>query len=523
MAEFVSEVLDLSRLKRRHLNLLESGCGTGKTYSIVAGLLKQFPDLKPDEIIFATSRSVAAMQQAVHGDFIRFMSDDPEVVEFWSGNRSYDSLSTHGVRVMTYNRVAWLWTTNVAAKPESWMENVKVLILDEAHCLFSDLFMRDVFRVDIIMGFLINRGDLVIGMTATPDILLEGLAKLHIPVNHLLDEPVFRYKAKQLICSDFRSIPNVLKKYGAPGKTMILCNSIAKCEILHNTIPNSAVLVSENNRKEFTPEMARIRAHIAKNFMLPDTVKDPVAFNSRGKPIEWVEHPLDCLIVTSCMREGYSLLPVSNVRNMVCCSPDSVHVIQFAGRARYNLDCLVVAPFSKASVSQKNKLLRAEQTEFDQFCSGRGTKWIEKIAPIVQDNNVLRVNFKSFMGNPNKKSQPIPDIDRFVQYVNENWLLTPQELEIPFSKRPKAICKLTAEPLLKMACDCNLNLRAPDKTTTRFLFGVLQNYLGYELQRHCCRVDGQTANCTFIISHDPSRVFTADEFTIRLRTQQGTA
>ena len=48
MAEFVSEVLDLSRLKRRHLNLLESGCGTGKTYSIVAGLLKQFPDLKPD-------------------------------------------------------------------------------------------------------------------------------------------------------------------------------------------------------------------------------------------------------------------------------------------------------------------------------------------------------------------------------------------------------------------------------------------------------------------------------------------
>lgn len=514
MATFISEVLDLTLLNKNDFNLIVSGCGTGKSYMVSQQLFKQHPEIRPEEVIFVTSRTVTVMQHAAEGGFVQFDHGDKKIINFWNGG-SIDDVDVRGVRVMTYDKITWMVKYMT---PYKWIPlvNVKALIFDECHTLFSDTFCRGIDVVMLCARNLMASGNTyVIGMTATGSIVDNTAVKYGYKINHLLPEPLFRYQAKRMICTDFKSIPLVLRDYGAKGKTMILCNSIKNCEALHNAIPNSAVIVSDNN-KFFTDEMERIRSYIVKHSVLPDEVNDPVEFNKRGLPIKYQTHPLDVLIATTSMREGYNIDLASNVRNIVCCIPDSIHVVQFAGRARYDLDNIIVASPRRASRADDNDFMHKERALFDQFLDAKNDDWFGLVSHIVKDKNVTRVAYSSYVGS-SKKSQPIADVDRFVSYINTYWLIPDGDTK--HCDASKIITPDKKAEIIDEFCACNLHIRPRDKTTFRYVMQTMQSWLGYRLTDKTKRMHGKTVRTVYVVEYDPSSMMRPEVF-IKTRAER---
>lgn len=517
MARYISEVVDLSRLRKDRLNLIVSGCGTGKSHMVSRKLFEFFPDLKPEEVLFVTSRSITARQHAEEYGQVLFDKADRDVINFWSGAK--DEVSDDGVklgvRVMTYDKVAYLLDYTSSAGHIDF-ENIKVCVLDEVHSLFTDGFCKHATLVRSWMRNRIAREDCYfIGMTATARAVYDGANDHGILVNDILDEPLFRYKARRLVCTDFKSIPLVLKK--TKGKTMVLCNSIKNCEILHEAIPNSAIVVSGNN-KECTVDMEYIRQHIIKYSTLPDKVTYAVSWNKNGEPTKYKTHPLDVLIVTTSMREGYSLLASSGVKNVVCCIPDSLHVIQFVGRARYDIDNVIVANGAVGAIKDE-KGLRAERRDFTEFLSMKSDKWWEYIkdAFSCDASDVTRVLYRSELGKQ-KHACPIPDVMGFVEYVNKKFLQYGDEID-----PNRVVRKKDRDKIIDKFCECRLNVKNREDTTFKYVTQVMRDSLGYEVLRKVKRVpDECTTEVYNVVSKFDREAVWMPHVYINSKTNEGT-
>ena len=516
MARYISEVVDLNRLRKDQLNLIVSGCGTGKSHLVSRKLFEHFPDLKPEEVLFVTSRSITARQHAEEYGQILFDKADKQVINFWSGAADAMSDNNHGgVRVMTYDKISYLLKYTGSADHYCF-EKVRVVVLDEIHSLFTDSFCRHTDAVLVWLKLYVTmKKYYFIGMTATESCIKEATAAYGIGVNHLLDEPLFRYKAKQLVCTDFKSIPLVLKK--SKGKTIVLCNSLKNCEILHAAIPNSAIVISDNNR-EYTKEMDAIRQHIIRYSTLPDKVTEAVAWDKKGEPTKYKTHPLDVLIVTTAMREGYSLLPARGVKNVVCCIPDSLHVILFVGRARYDIDNVIVANGTIGAIKDE-KGLRAERKLFAEFFDMKSDEWwaYVKNAFGCSVESVCRVRYRSELGNQ-KLSGPVPDVERFVEYINKTYLQLGDELD-----KDRFIEKRNREKIIDKFCECRLNVKKREDTTFQYVTQVMRDSLGYEVLRKVRRVpDECTTEVYNVVSKFDREAVWMPHVYINSKTKEGT-
>lgn len=383
--------LNFSSLDVHKFNLIAAGCGTGKSYFIrhtlldklnTIGLFKQ--TIIPGQVLIVTSRAITRDQQALDDGMVKYQRN--EVLPFINGEfADMSEVIGDSMPICCYGDIIDAIKEPVTPGHLP-LENIKVIIFDECHTLFSDSFIDDIEWLRIWINYILALGNqLVLGITATPSIL--GECKWGVVINPMTDEVITRYKAKQMICTDFDTLPDLFSGNVLRGKTLVMCPTIHDCRLLQRQVPNSEVIVSPRSKEYRQDPMDIIRGYIKEHESLPPTI--------RGKP-------LDVLICTSTAREGFNLGEQCGVRNVVSCFSDELHVTQFAGRCRYNLDTIVVA--DKATAPD-NEYLMQSRKKFRLFLFGDGdNSWLDSVRHLVSGA------VKKYVGGSNSAA--------FVQYVD---------------------------------------------------------------------------------------------------------
>ena len=444
---YISDVVDCGNFKKHCLNVIASGCGTGKTHWIIHNLLRQYPDVLPEEVLFVTSRTITKRQVARNDGTTLLTGENIENV----GDRlagilkDTQEIADMGIIVASYNQLAHLIMPRDENRDEDEepamisdgeiFKKLKILVLDECHVLYSDRFMANICALNVFLREQIKLRDdiVVIGLTATPDILRDRSDTYNIRTNFVTPGVLEGYKAKQLICCDRNSVMSVVR--GFKGKTIIMCRSVADCRRYAKFLGNAEIVVSESRQSVVTDDMQELREYIVQNESVPETHLN----RDTGH-----KEPLRYLISTSALREGFNLREKSGVRNVVLFVTDYVHVVQFAGRCRYNFDNLVVVYGPKESFAETNNDQRIidSRENFVRFFTERDDTWWESIAHIVQHGP-----------QDTKFVTGYSDMESFLQWFDNRYLTTPRGKE---NRGKWIIRKEGAAPVVEKAKDYHI-------------------------------------------------------------------
>lgn len=470
---------------KNKFNLIAAGCGSGKTYWVINHLLKDFYDVKPQEIIFATSRTIIKDQQAQNAGTTKLRRRDTDIVDFWNGvDDDITALSHYGISLLTYDHLIELIMAGDKDESEV-LRNVKIIIMDECHTLFSDTFIENVDALNIWTRETIYKGGKIfIGLSATTTIVELYGHNIGLPINRINKDAVIGYQAKQLITTNFDTVPYLISANKLQGKTIIMCPSIKHCYELAGKINNSTVVVSHHS-KSFTDEMKRIRDHIVRKEMLPE-----IYYDEKGN-----EHELHVLICTSTLREGFNLKKESGVRNVVSCVTDELHVTQLAGRCRYNLDTIVIAD---------TFLQKDNKTPYDYLVKSRKSfkRYLENKENITWFNTISHLVVHDAYGT--KKFILGTEDVRFSDYINKRWLVpkgtTGDEI------KPYRIYKQEdKDEITQMSINCKMFALFPSQITFMRVVRLLRDSFGYAVDDGDAIIDGNHQRYKIIIGQDESK------------------
>jgi hypothetical protein len=497
--KYVSDIIDLSDADYYKFNLIASGCGTGKSYFVTRNLFEQMSDIKPEEVIFVTSRALTVDQQSRIEGVVKFNPQDTNLINFWNNDDRIDEAAiSSGIRIMTYDKIINILSDKNTVEKET-LSGVKAIVFDECHALFSDLFIKDMLTLQVWIRDILYEGKkLIIGMTATPGILEYNSKRWGVSIKRLNKEILTSYKASRMICTNFDTIPYLVATNRLPGKTLILCVSVKDCYVLHQQIPNSTVLVSKNN-KEFTHEMKMIRDYISKYEKLPDKYFVPsyeeVERRKAGrhaKQDDGTWHDLNVLITTTMAREGYNLSEDSGIKNIVSCFGDDLHLTQICGRARYNLENIVVAhtriPYDNLGQSP---YLTEQRKLFSEYMGNKqNTKWFSSVSHLV-NHDVYGI----------KRFTLGTDESKFVQYINTKWLVPP-DTPREESDKYKIWREEDKSEIVQMCIKCKM-LAVPDRLVTfSRVIKLLEGCLGYVIDSGRIVRCNQRYTYKLVVSYD---------------------
>lgn len=457
--QFISDQINFRSAKVTDFNLVASGTGTGKSFMVATELQKQLPEVQSYEILYVTSRSLIVDQQSRLDEIEKYQPKDLTYVKQWNGEQEYDEqLEGNGIQIMTYDKIIRILQTQNSIGHET-LDKIKIIIFDECHTLFSDKFIQDMEMLKLwIRGTLYNGKKIIIGMTATPSIIISGQNTWGVTINRLNEDILINYKAKQLICTDFKSISYLITTQ-LEGKTLVMCYSYTDCKKLKSEIPNSFIMISKSN-KEFTPAMDKVRQYIVDNESLPDTFIDE----------DGIEKELVTLITTSTLREGVNLRENSGIKNIICCFTDELHITQFMGRCRYNVENLIIADtYINSDNFNNNPYLANCRWKFKEFIKNEtNVAWFDSISHLIQ-HDVYKT--RRFILSTDEK--------RFVNYINGKWLV------------PKGIKDLTKykiykeddkQEIVQQAIKCRLIPLYIYQITFNKVINTMQNTLGYTIE-----------------------------------------
>lgn len=447
------------------------------------------------EVILVTSRALTVDQQAGDPGMSKFDPKNQAVIDYWNGDSDdVSAVRDLGIQVMTYDKLIGL-IRDKNPKRGTTLQRIKIIVLDECHAIFSDTFVPG---MDLIVQWVRRTLDaslkFIVALTATPEIIYSFGESKGFKINMVLSEDLESYVAKQLICTNFASIPYLITSGTLEGKTLIMAPTAAYCYKLQASIPGSVVMVSPNN-KGFTKDMDVIREHIAKNATLPDYYYEDVEWDKDGVATKKKKRRLDVLISTSTLREGLNIDKKSGVKNIVCCLTDTLHVTQFAGRARFNLDKLVVADtFIPSEKECKNQFMVDERKAFHDFLYYKNSfGWFASISHLVE-HNVNQV-WRVVLG---------ADDIRFVQYINGKWLVPTNADEDERIKR-RIWRQSDKDEIRKWFCDCRITSKPIDYVSFNSVINTLKDALGYEVESNRHRVDDKQVTYKLIVSYDEGR------------------
>jgi len=480
---YVSDVVDLEKVDRSMFNLIVSGTGTGKTYFIANNIHRQLPQIHNSEILFVASRSLIVDQQSQSTSITKFNRNDFEVVDYWNGKRDRSvRLHKQGIQIMTYDKIIEILVNRNETGMET-LANIKVIVFDECHTLFSDKFIEDMEALKVwIRDTIYQKEKIIIGMTATYGIIEFYKKNWGLELNVLTETPLIKYKAKQLICTTFDTVPYLVATQ-LEGRTMILCYSFKDCVKLKEQIPNSFILVSKNN-ENFTEEMLQVRDYIVTKEMVPEFYTDKDSNNQ----------VIDVLITTSTLREGVNLREEGGIKNIVCCFSDELHIVQFAGRARYNLDKLVVAETYISSDNwHPDSYLAQSRKAYKDFMEMKDNlKWFMQIFQIVEGcfSDVLKIAV-------NKQEE------KFIEYINKKWLVPKDATDVSAYRIYKDADK---EEIIRMAIQTKLLFAFPSQFTFFKVIEIMKNGLGYSIETKQSKVDKKNTRYKLVVDFDENKI-----------------
>lgn len=380
----ISEYLrDPSIFQPHKFNLIYAPCGAGKSYFAAHHLLDLYPDVEPSEVMLVTSRSITVAQQTTQycDTLVQYDSNSMANVEFWRGE--LQDATSNRICTMTFDKlITALGEFNTVNCIN--FRKIKIIVIDECHTLVTDRFIKGIVAVTTYLRLMMLFSDLiVIGMTATPEVLINDITTHGFDINLIQPNIQPLFKAKQLTMLPQRSISAFITKEQMPGKTIVMAKDFASAKEMQKLIPHSAVLVSKHNREEWDEsDMKPIWDAIVNHSTIPDTYS--VSRRAGGKVVAQEHYPLNVLITTSVFREGVSLLECSGVRNIVCGFADAMHVVQLAGRCRYNIDNLVVAYDGYYANTNSNNVLKDQCAMCRKFYHRIDNDYFRLIRGIVQ-------------------------------------------------------------------------------------------------------------------------------------------
>lgn len=375
------------------LNLIAAGCGAGKSYFVARHLPKLFPTINPCDMLFVTSRSITVDQQAreYQGSVLKYDPEDKAMIKHWTQMCPVEpDMHPECMRLMTFDKLIDLITRH--RHPEySILEGVRIVVVDECHALLSDTFIRGIDSISTWMKMAMRLQDtIMIGLTATPDILRASEEWHGFPIKQVLDEPLTLYKANRLWLVDESEVLSVLRDGTLQGKTIVMGDSRDRMAKMAAEVPNSAVLISQH-ANGYTQQMERVRETIVQEGVLGPKV--------------------DVLFATTTLREGVTLRPESGVRNVVTFLPDELHVSQFLGRCRFDVENLVVV-YAKSVVGRSGEVsyIDSQRQNFADFAFFRNTGWFSSVQHLVRGGlrDVQRYHWHGGMRG-------------FDEYLNNRW------------------------------------------------------------------------------------------------------
>lgn len=457
---YISDVVNLSRMKTECFNLIVSSCGTGKSYFVANYLLEKMPNIKPHEVMFLTSRSMTVDQHTnnEYGEHLsKFNVHDLDTIKRWNDtDTETDSLVDDKIQTMTYDKLIYILRYCNSRYTET-LKRIKLIVMDECHVLFSDLFINNIVALQLWIKERIDKNEVYfLGMTATPQILFYNQVAWGIDINQLNSDVLVNYKVKNLICTSYNYIPQLINKH-LNGKTIVMCYSVADCYELQKKVPNSVVLISKSNKGYSRKNMEHIREYIIKNDSLPDTTV-----------VDGQKVTVDVLITTSTLREGINLNEDSGIKNVICCIPDELHISQFVGRCRFDIENLIVA--SEYIHRQNNLTDDYLKACYEQFKSFRIDKtrdgWLKNIKHLLANPRAdpIRINF---------------DEESFYEYIRSEWL------------NIKIIKDEDKDMLLNIAVGCKLFNKKPSDTSFTGLLKKLEGSGKFIIDSGRCIIDGQ--------------------------------
>lgn len=481
--QFISDVVKADDLKSDAFNLIAAGCGSGKTYWVINHLLKSFPSVKPYEVAFVTSRAITKDQQARNLGTTKYVGDGGNVLPFWNDESKNDDtlLSGHGIQLMTYDQM--IRAIDSPATPgHEVLRNLKIVIFDECHVIFSDKFIERMGRLrlwsrEVIYG----SRKLFIGLTATPKIVDYYSHVWGVPINKVNKDVVVGYRAKQMICTNIETIPYLISTNRLPGKTIVMCNRYEECVELANNLSNATTMVSKHS-PNFTLEMKRIRDHIVQHEELPPTFFDDAGY----------ERELEVLIATSTLREGFNLRESSGVRNIICCITDELHITQFVGRCRYNIDNLVIADsFMRNDNRTQSQYLVQSRQQFRNYMKNKSC--VSFFSPLqhLVDHDVYKIK-KFVLGT---------DENRFINFMNGKWLV-PKGIDVALRQKYFLWRDADKEEIVSLAISCKLIDADKSKISFIGIMKLMQRCLGYVIESGRSVLDGEQHTYKLVVDYD---------------------
>ncbi|WP_434794660.1 hypothetical protein TPDSL_17740 [Terrisporobacter petrolearius] len=408
MKQYVSNLIDISRIDKSKINFVLAGTGTGKSSWAFEYLYKQL-DVNPNEILVVTSRRMAQDQQKDAYKIVKEVNQG-NVNAFRNSFKSEEKLigstkekalaEKNSVHIFNYNEFENNYMYDFAIR-----FGIKAIILDEFHALYSDKnYNSSMERILNDIPELIKLGIIVIAMTATDDdIPDENKEKF----NYLLDKPFFPHKITKRfnIVTKKRYIPNIIPNL--EGKTIWMTFSAKDALKYACKYPNARAVISKQSEirtEEIDTEMTELEEYIKKYKTLPDDV--------------------DILIGTSCIREGFEFQEnneiKTNIKNVIVHSSDPVAIKQFVGRYRNNVENLYVVYDSILEVKKVNdsmtSMQRIHHEEFKQYIYGKSTHWLSYFICIVADKSM-----RESEGSLIKFTEEDQIEQLFIDYMYESW------------------------------------------------------------------------------------------------------
>ena len=471
-------------IEKGKLNLVVSGCGTGKTF-FFANHLADISPFQACEILFVTSRAIAAEQQALQYDSLIRLYPEDTVIDFWRGAADITRVENPDcTRIITYDKLEGIMFGNDNKSLDSQsLTNVKCVVFDEIHSVFTDTFISFMQVVQLWLSQEVPKGDkLVFGLTATPEILYNCAGGCGVELN-LICPPVHRYKVKNLFCVDVDEMIRMVNETH-DGKTIIMCRYARTCYWLQKRIPGSAVLSSKNGDDYVACNMSDIRSSIVHSFKLPDDVR--------------------VLIATETIREGFTFGDGSGIVNVVSFFPDEMNIHQFVGRCRYDVENLIV-------VAVKNKSSRAgyigaQSGLFEDFCRNpaENHEWLDSIADIYdglpESVTVSVAKFQSGYYKTKKPQEETPSITKYkrkgspeqlIKYLKKNWISKDEsEPVLIYGDDTKA-------KIINDITEMQIFTPESEVDSWRKLEGVITD-LGFDVVNIRKRIDGKIVRCKAI-------------------------
>lgn len=445
-------------------------------------------------MLFITSRSLIVEQQVKEDGITRFKQNNKSVVRYWNGEEdSLESIVDKGIHIMTYDKIINILKTENAEGFET-LSKIKIIFFDECHTIFSDGFIKDMEILKVwIRDVLYTDSKYIIGLTATPRILLFYQKEWGVSVQQLNKEIIVNYKANQLYCTNFDTLHFLLANQEIQGKTIVMCYSIDECYKLKSKIPNSFVLVSKSNNKYYMPEMNEVRDYIVEYESLPDTYLEVFERDKDTKePIKFERRNLEVLITTSTLREGVNLRECSGIKNVAISFTDELHISQWVGRCRYNIENLIVAEsYIRSDNYNQKSYLAQSRNNYKEFMKDiNHTKWFDSIKHLV-DHDITKI--RRFVLS-NKEQM-------FTTYINTKWLVPSDASEDEINKY-RIYKQKDKDEIVEKAIDCQLIDLPRSYITFNRIINFMQETLGYRIEDGRFRLKRKQYRYKLIVEFD---------------------